>query len=276
VAEQLSRAARLGGVILIAAALTACAARPIGDLGRPRPSYHHDVAQPAHGENMARARGEPVSDFNRTDQENEMHDRVWRFLVAPHAQDWQFDGAVQLQRTRITPPTDHRYSADRYYGWLKETHYQSSRTRYATVGADIVADLETLPETFAIICAVIEIDRQRALAYAALGTGLPAGTGEDVAARKYENDAFIAWFVRALDYRYASYDFALDSLLVETPHEQSMAVDESLRRLGQQAERARRHDFCGAAAEHPGDSSHVVIPSRYLISAQPELALPPK
>ena len=265
---------RTAAMAALAMALAACsAARPVGDFGRAAPSFTHDVAMPFVGAQMAANRHEPVSNFNKTDQENEMHDRVWRFLVAPHARDWRFDGAVELQRTRITPPKDTSFTTDRYYLWLKQTHYQSSRTRYATVGSHITADIETLPTTFAAICAVIEIDRQRAIAHAGLGAELPPSMAGHLAARKYENDAFIAWFVRALNYRYLSYDYALDSLLVETPHEQSLAVDETLRRLSGFVDRANRYDFCGGS-RGGGQGGGVVIPSRYQHSGDTEIVLP--
>lgn len=237
------------------------------------PGFTHDTAMPAAGAGLARLRGEPVSDFNKTDQEVEMHDRVWRFLIAPHAKDWAFDTSVELQRTRIIPPKDEYYTVERYYRWLRETEYNSSRTRYSTVGRHIAADIDTVPTTFAAICAVIEVDRQRAEALAGLGSGLPPEMASDVAARKYENDAFIAWFVRALNYRFESYDFALDSLLVETPHEQSLGVDEALRRMSVYVTRANRRDFCGeGAAAHGG--GNVVIPSRYQNMGDTEIVLP--
>ena len=223
---------------------------------------------------LARQRREPVSDFNITDQEEEMHNRVWRFLVAAHAKDWVFDTSVELQRTRIIPPNkDEHYSIERYYAWLRETEYQSSRTRYSTVGRHITADIDTVPTTFTAICAVIEVDRQRAVALSGLGSGLPPDMANQVAARKYENDAFVAWFVRALNYRYDSYDFALDSLLVETPHEQSLAVDEALRRMSVYVGRANRHDFCGDGASIHGGGD-VVIPSRYQNPGDTEIVLP--
>lgn len=266
---------RLAGALALAALLAACSpARPVGDFGRAAPSYTHDVAMPAAGNALAGMRGEPVSNFNKTDQEEEMHNRVWRFLVAAHAKDWVFDTSVELQRTRIIPPNkDEHYTIERYYAWLKRSEYQSSRTRYSTVGRHITADIDTLPGTFAAICAVIEIDRQRTVAYSGLRGQLPPAMGDNLAARKYENDAFIAWFVRALNYRHASYDFALDSLLVETPHEQSLAVDEALRRMSVFVDRANRHDFCGGGSIRQGWSS-VVIPSRFQNIGDQEVVLP--
>jgi hypothetical protein len=263
----------LAGAIALTAILSGCVARPVGDFGRAAPSWTHDAAMPAVGNFIAVNRGEPVSSFNKTDQEDEMHDRVWRFLVATHAKDWQFDSAVELQRTRIVRPRDERFTIERYYQWLSRTEYQSSRTRYATVGRHVAADVDTLPTTFQAICKVIEIDRQRAIAYASLGHDLAPRVGEDVAARKYENDAFIDWFVRALNYRYSSYGFALDNLLVETPHEQSLAVDEALRRMAVYVNRANRRDFCSTAGGSHGGGG-VAIPSRFQHSGDTEVVLP--
>jgi len=193
--------------------------------------------------------------------------------VAPHAKDWQFDSAVELQRTRIVRPRDERFTIERYYQWLSRAEYQSSRTRYATVGRHVTADIDTLPTTFAAICKVIEIDRQRAIAYDGLGHDLPPRISQEVAARKYENDAFIDWFVRALNYRYSSYDFALDNLLVETPHEQSLAVDDALRRMSSYVSRANRRDFCSGPDVGHGHGG-VVIPSRYQHTGDTEIVLP--
>lgn len=256
----------------LAVLAVACVARPTGDFGRAAPSFTHDTAMPAAGDFLARQRKEPVSDFNQTDQEREMHDRVWRFLAAAHAKDWRFDAAVELQRTRITPPKDATFPVTRYYAWLRETQYSSSRTRYSTVGRHIDADIDTAPGTFAAICAVIEVDRQRAEALRGLANLAP-GAASNVAARKYENDAFIAWFVRALNYRYQSYGYALDNLLVETPHEQSMAVDEALRRMASYVNRANRGDFCGGSPGGGGGGT-VVIPSRYQLMGDTEVVLP--
>lgn len=211
---------------------------------------------------MAKARHEPVSNFNLTDQETEMYDRVWRFLVAPHAKDWFYDTAVEMQRTRISRATDVRFAVDRYYQWLKRADYGSSRTRYATVGRHIGADIDTIPTTFASICAVLEIDRQRAIALAGL-SGLEAQVGADVAARSVENNKHINWFVRALTYRYQSYDYALNHLLVETPDKQSVFVDHALQQLKSYVDQANRGAFCPRPGERVATSEQAAIPSRY-------------
>jgi len=256
---KIFRLVLLGG--LAALMLCACGPRPVGDFGRAAPGFTHDVLMPAAGARLAEMRGEPVSDFNLTDEEKEMQDRVWRFLVAAHARDWSYDFVAELQRTRITPLESRRFGVDRYYQWLRETQYRSSPVRYATMERHILADIDTLPGTFAAICAVIEIDRQRAAALATLAS-IDARSAGEAHERKAENDMYIGWFVSKLNYRYHSYDYALDHLLVETPHADSVAVDRELRRLAVFVERANRHDFCGGGKT--GLQQHTaVIPSRF-------------
>jgi hypothetical protein len=251
----------LVGVVCLAGMLTACMARPVGDFGRAAPSVQNDVLMPAHGRFVAKQRGEQVSNFNQTDQEREMHDRTWRFLVAAHSRDWMFDGDAELQRTRIGRAKDYLYAPTRYYAWLKREHYQSSRVRYATLNRHILADLDTMPSTFASICAVVEVDRNRAEALLSL-SGLAHTAAADVESRRVENQFHIDWFVRAVNYRYDSYSYALDNLIVETPHEQSIAVDASLRQLKVWARLASSHDFCSTGGTGRGKTG-VTIPSRF-------------
>lgn len=245
--------------------LAGCGPRPVGDFGRAAPSFIHDVAMPAAGTTLASARGEPVSHFNQTDEERLMHDRIWRFLVAPHAKDWSFDFVTELQRTRITPVGSRAFGIERYYSWLRETHHQSSGVRYATLSRHILADIDTIPATFAAICAVIEVDRQRVAAVATLSSLGPEEAAE-ARARKAENDQSIAWFVAMLNYRFESYNYALDHLLVETPAPQSVTVDYELTRLSRYVGRANAHDFCsGTTWRHAQHGAP--IPSRFATQA---------
>jgi hypothetical protein len=265
------RAATLTALV----ALSACA-RPVGDFNRAAPSFTNDVAMPTIGDMRADAGGEQVSHFNKTDEEDEMHNRVWRFLIAPHAKDWFFDVGVELKRTRIGTASDTRWAHDRYYKWIKKTEYQSSRVRYATMTLNIETDIATVPDTMLSICRVIEIDRQRATALSGL-TDLDQSVAIDVAARKTENDDNIDWFVRALNYRYDSYSYALDHLLVETPHQEARTVDLRLKDLSVYVSKANVGDFCltGKPAGYGADAN--VVPSRYAKPMRdPELDLPPK
>lgn len=256
-----------GALAATAILLLAGCARPMGDFGRAAPSVLHDEIMPAIGDARAASHGERVSDFNLTDQEREMHDRVWRFLIAPHAHDWFYDTATELQRTRLASNLDTRYTTDRYYAFLRSERFQSSRVRYRKVANDVAIDIATIPQTFAAICRVIEVDRQRAIAVANVRLA-SADAPAQVAARRWENQQKIAWFTRALAYRYQSYSIALERLLVETPHEEARLVDAQLARMEPYVERAQAGDFCltGTGGLVFKDAA---IPSRYE-SAPPE------
>lgn len=244
--------------------LLAGCARPVGDLGRAEPDVVHDDLMPAAGAARARAQGEPVSNFNRTDEEAEMADRIWRFETSGHTHDWFFDTIAEWRRTRLLPPgRGPRFAPDRYYAYLHGTAYQSAPVRYATMTEDIEADLATIPDTFAAICKVEAIDRRRRLAAA----NLPAGRAmqPDLTARLIENNREVAEFAAALSYRYESYSYALDHLLIETPYPAARAVDADLRRLAVEVAIAENGDYCGTgpAPSISRPPLRLQIPSRY-------------
>ncbi|TDQ63838.1 hypothetical protein ATL17_1846 [Maritalea mobilis] len=237
-----TKAAALFTLLVPVLALGACA-RPVGDFGRAEDSVIHDEILPRVGAMAADQRGEPVSRFILTDEEKLMRNRVWRFLIAPHANDWMFDAAVELQRTRLTEPTDLNYTTDRYYTHLRLSDYRSTNTRYVTIAEDATTDLKTVPGTFHAICEVMEIERRRSVALQGLYPNNDA-VRKEVKAREFENANVIAWFTRALDYRYKSYDVALNRLLVETPHQEAGLSNVALNRLAVFVDRAKRGEFC--------------------------------
>jgi hypothetical protein len=252
--------------------ISACA-RPIGDFNRAAPGIT-SISMPVISTKRAGADGKQVSHFNRTDEEDEMHNRVWRFEITQHAKDWFFSSDFKLPRT--AKASDPRWAHDRYYKWIKKTKYESSRVRYATMTLDIETDIATVPETMLSICRVIEIDRQRAKALAGL-TDLDEAVAVEVAARRTENDTDIDWFVRALNYRYDSYSYALDHLLVETPHEEARTVDLRLMDLSVYVSKANAGDFCFTGSPAGYDADADAVPSRYAKPMRdPELDLPPK
>lgn len=254
----------LGLALLLCAAPVS--AHELGDFGRVKPGVLNDEIIPQTDRLMRRLTNQPISNFNITDEEREMHDRVYRFLIARHAKDWAFDyeqiifvaGVFSYRPDKV----------DLYYRWLTGERYASSRVRYNTIADDIGADLLTLPGTFAAICAVIEIDRQRAVAAAELGD-IEAEAIKQMHLRKAENDLYIGRFIAALGYRYGSYRYALDHFLVETPHGEAIEVDERLSRLAPWVDRAEAQDFCGDGLNGWEDGNGA-IPGRVLLDAPSE------
>lgn len=257
----LFRAVAAAALLLMTAACSTT--RPTGDFGRAQETLLNDTVMPAVG-NLKREHIDkrPVSTFNQTDQEREMHDRVWRYLTAAHAKDWSFDTSVEFQRTRIGV-TDHKFKIDRYYKVISSESYASSKVRYSTMSDHISIDIDLMPSTFRSICAVVEIDRQRAVAASEID-GLEPSMQQEQRDRKAENDEKIGWFVRAIRYRYESYNHALEHLLVETPHEGAVRVDGLLSQLLGAVERGERGDFCGGDGTYAG-SGKDKLPSRVLM-----------
>ncbi|HWA19992.1 MAG TPA: hypothetical protein VG757_13440 [Devosia sp.] len=261
---------RFGAALAAGLALLALAgcARPTGDFGRASDSVLHDEVMPRLGKMRAQGAGEPVSEFNLADVEIEMRDRVWRYLTAPHAKDWYFDIAVELQRTRLAPMGKFNFKVDLYYRWLTGEAYASSRTRYNRLTDDIEADIATMKATFAAICAVQGLDRQREVAAGGID-GLEPAMRQEALDRRAENRMVIGWFTRSVGYRYDAYSYALDHLLVETPHEEAIEADAGLSELAVWVDAAERDDFC--RTEHRGTRTEEAgIKSRFLMTGPDE------
>ena len=252
-------------IALICVGVLSGCARPVGDFGRAAPSFTHDKLLPTVGYLRASIFKEPASNLNWTDEENEMHDRVWRFLIAPHAHDWFYNILVEWQRTRLLPPLDERFKYDRYYAYLRTQEFASSKIRYSRLSRDIEADLDTSPGVFIAICAVLEINRRRNEAARSLPSAGPIERAE-VAERQAENAVFIQWFVRALSYRYESYSLALERLLIETPHEGARAVNGRLNVMAIDVERAERGAFCSDGKAAKGEATIGILKSRMTTS----------
>lgn len=214
--------------------VSACA-RPVGDFGRAETDPIHADFMPATVAFPAAAHGEAVSAFNLSDQEREMQNRIWRFLASPQTTGWFGDAATEAHGKPA--------GIDRYYRWLHSQQFASSRVRYSRVADDVKADIDAMPKTFAAICAVLDIDRQRGIATAEM-PGLEPDMLKDAAARRAENQTTIARFVEAVGRRYDSYSYALDHLLVETPHQDAVEVDGLLSDLAVLVGAAEQGEFC--------------------------------
>lgn len=206
----------LAALCACVAALVAGCSRPEGDFGRARPSFVHDTMMPAAGKVLAANRGEAVSTFNMTDDEQLLRDRAWNFIRPPHTADWLNGTAAELQRTRISADIDTKLDPADYYKLLSSERYRSSDARYDRVVADADADTALIPPFCKVAVRVEDLDRER------MGTigRRPNLTREEYAgavARVEENRQLIAWAKRAMRFRLGAYKIAIDRLEIETP-----------------------------------------------------------
>jgi len=249
--------------VLAFLSLSACA-RPIGDFGRAEDDPLHESA--ANAVQIAHGLSGPATTLNWSDEELEMRDRIWRYLVSPHGYDWLGDFRVELMRLGFVRAHYKPRPKDGYYRWLTTTSFASSPVRYARLADDIDADLGMLPAAFAAICAVERVDHQRGIAANGLPNADPkmrAGAAE----RQAENRATIAWFTDSLDARYDAYSYALDNLLIDTPHDAAIRVDAKLSAMRSLVETADSGDFCSEAGRYSPAPRRGGPASRYLMSA---------
>lgn len=219
--------AALGPSAAILLALLASACVETGDFGRPRPSLWNDVALPATGSIAARLRGEPVSSYVLTDDEDELRRRAWRFVMPAHERSFFERQLAELVRARVLPVHGGPAFRASYFHALMRDGGASPSSRYRRLAEDVVADAK-LMAPFALTAArVLKADeaRLRGLAYVQDLTAWQAG---EAALRVAENRCLIAWVRWEIDARAASYRYALEHLFIEAPQADGVAVERSL------------------------------------------------
>ena len=243
-------------------------AQQLGDFGRLEPGVVNDDLLPLLDPNRKGTNGRPLGGMNVTDEEIEMRDRIWRFLAAPQVKDWAWPYTAELRPAKAGGATSKQIG--KYYRWLSEQRYSSSHARYNLISEHAGWDVGTLPGVFASICKVIDIDRQRGVAAADID-GLDPRLPAKVDQRDKDNGRFILRFIAALNFRFSSYQYALDNFIAETPAREAVEVDAVLDHLGVWVDRANAHDFCnGAVVFAGGRGDDKALPSRVLLGAPSE------
>lgn len=206
-------------------ALAGCAQS--GDFGRGKRTALNDEVLPAIGAEIARQREEPVSDFPLNDEEREMRDAAWG-LIIPNPQAGEVERMkAELRRTRILSPAAAQLRREAYFEGLISTRYSSSRARYAKLAGDIEADRARIGPFFARAQRVAELDRIRLASLSYVAT--TAAEQANAKARVAENGGFINWVHESLRSRAASYRYALERLVLETPGQEAVMAERSLK-----------------------------------------------
>jgi hypothetical protein len=189
-----------------------------GDFGRPAPSIWNDTVFPFAGKVVAESRGEPVSWFMLTDDERELRDRAWRFLMPAH--EWAlFQREIaELSRTRILPRMVLRHDPDAYLRPLRWNRDRSPAPLFRRIAEDAHADAALIVPFVALARDVIENDALRVQVMLNAQDLEPYRAEAAAAAARFaENRCLIAWVraeadKRARDYRHALEQFAIEAL----------------------------------------------------------------
>jgi hypothetical protein len=205
--------------------LTACA--PSGDFGRPRPSVWNEVLLPAAGDFSAYWRGVPTSAFAYTDDESELRDRAWRFVMPAHERALFERQIAKMVRTRIAPVTWTLDDETSYYPRLVAGFPRSPSSSYRRLSQDVGED-QILVRAFAPVAnRVLAADRVRlrSLLYV---KNLEPEEAAFAAARVAENRCVIALVTSRLQNRKAAYRYALERLVIEVPGHDAVPAERAL------------------------------------------------
>lgn len=225
--------------------LTGCL-NTTGDFGRAQKGFTEDVLMPFTGTVSGRLRGEPVSFYALTEDEKELRNRAWNFLMpekdAP-AGTWQQD---HLSFHRILPPREpditlyHRtIMGGPQFGTLVGDSpiarrvanpggsFTSLVSRYNRVRDRVMADHALIPYFKLIANQVTQADHVRGKSLDHVGH-LTEEQRSEALARMCENALIIArvnwaFFDKAEQYRYS-----LEHLMVEGPEREAIPAERTL------------------------------------------------
>lgn len=176
---------------------------------------------------VARERGEAVSAFPLTDDEELLRDRAWRFLTPAHERAY-FQGVLsELVATRVLPARWGGEDRDRYHDALVSDGAVSPASRYRRLAEDAAADARLIDPFARVAARVLAADRVR---LAALGHArhVEASDAENAEARVVENRCLVAWVRAGVARRADSYAEALEHLVIETPQVQAVPAERTL------------------------------------------------
>ncbi len=201
-----------------------------GDFGRQQPSAWNDSVLTKLGNQTARKRGEPVSRFPLTDDEKELRNRAWGIIMPAQPRSAKETRLVELRRTRVLPASKTQTDIRTYGTRLLQQPYQSSIARYNHLLNDINTDRAQIPPFFTLAEKIRETDRIRE---ASLGFMRNKPEDEDANARMRvtENQIVVWWSHDSLIQRAASYRYALERLVVETPEPEAVNAERALMAL---------------------------------------------
>ncbi|MGO4403104.1 hypothetical protein AB4Z10_02440 [Bosea sp. RAF48] len=210
-------------------ALSACSATD-GDLGRPRPTVWSQLIAPEAGFLSAAGRGEAASYFRLTDDEEQLRDRAWRFVMpgSPHS---VFQGEISnFAHSRILPVAAQSNDVSDYFRGLTSMSFASQVSRYNRLAEDANADRLLVGPFRANAMRVVTMDRVRMRAAEASPDVIP-GKQEPAMARVIENEGLIYWVCERLDFRIRSYRYALTNLVVEMPSREAVRAERAIMAL---------------------------------------------
>jgi hypothetical protein len=246
--------------IALAALLAACAP-PAGDFGRRADGVMNSTVLPTLGLAAATTRGEMVSFSPLTEDEIELRDRGWRFLMPANDRAVFLKKIAELQAARVLPP-EVNTDPTVYHGQLMSERFRSTASRHARLREDMEADRLLIGPFSAVAARVCEADRLREQALAHV-QDLSAMDVREARSRMGENAATVDWVYREFGYRVRAYRYSLEHLLLQAPDRAAIEGERALLRLEKDLATVRELGPCERLATRRWGSTDGVVLDRH-------------
>jgi len=212
-------------VVAIHVLLAGCALN--GDFGRVRPGLVTDDMHAWVGEEAAKSHGIAPSTYPLTDDERALRDLAYPLIEPPYERNRWYSVLNEYGLNRTFQPDWYAYDVFAYSNRLLGRHYRSASARYSRLNDDIRNDVVRIDPFFAVARRVLDVDRirEKSLGYV---TAVPPEGAANAMARIAENALVIGWVQQSLADRAASYQAALERLLVATPYPTAVEVERSI------------------------------------------------
>lgn len=233
-----------------------CACVQQGDLGRPRTTVWDQIIAPQAGFAAATARGEAASYFRLTDDEEQLRDRAWRFIMPAHERSVFEQQLGDLAHSRILPAAAASNWIAEYFVALTSTSFSSQASRYNRLSEDVNADRLLIGPFRANAMRVVAMDRVRMRT--AEGSPLVSEMKlEPAFARVVENEGLILWVCERVHARIDMYRYALTNLVVEMPSREAVRAERAIMALEAEAGPLCKLPLVGAFRE--GEAKRPVV-----------------
>ncbi len=209
--------------------LSACGSST-GDFGRPQTGYATSAYWPILATAAKAWRDDPDSTGPTTDDERELRNRAWHFLMPQFPQNKFDDMLAEMRVESILPPvtgTDREIYLNML---LSGDPFRSLASRYRRLAEDIEADRALIISFEQNWALVKEGDRIRERSFSHVHD-LTQSERNDALARIHENLNLHRWVYRDLCYRVDMYRYALERLVIMGPMREAIYAERGLAAL---------------------------------------------
>jgi hypothetical protein len=223
--------------------LSACSSYQTGDFGRRADNVVTNSILPSAGLMAAWWRGEPVSLYPFTDDEIELRDRAWRFLMPSHEKANLQMKLAELSYTRVLPPIPHS-GRNHYHLLVMAEDYRSVSSRYQKINSDIEADRLLMVPFSQAAARVCTADRARVQSLNQVRDLNPTQR-EQAVARVAENRMLVDWVRRDMRGKAVAYRYAVEHVTIEAPMREAIHAEQALIALESAQQTLDYWDGCG-------------------------------